>query len=76
MINKIIYFLHRYICCHFIIYLPHNILATTLLLYTERQNKNIYIYTLLSYFLFWFFFLFSFFVVNVSKKCFKQCKKQ
>lgn len=40
------------------------ILATTMLLYTKRQNKiNIYIY-ILSSFLFWFFFLFSFFEQN------------
>ena len=74
MINKIIYFLHRYICCHLIIYLPHNILATTMLLYTKRQNKiNIYKYS----FLFSFLVLFSLFLslsVQLTTFFHQQCK--
>ena len=40
------------------------ILATTMLLYTERQIKYKLYINILSSFLFWFFFLFSFFERN------------
>ena len=64
MKKDFIYFLGSQICCVLIIYLPHNILATTMLLYTERQKKYKLYINILSSFLFWFFFLFSFFEQN------------
>lgn len=51
------------------------ILATTMLLYTERQIKYKLYINILSSFLFWFFFLFSFFAVNVSNIFFQTMQK-
>ena len=59
MKKDFIYFLGSQICCDLIIYLPHNILATTMLLYTERQIKyKLYI----NFFLLFFFGSFFFFL--------------
>ena len=64
MKKDFIYFFRQVDLLRFNYLSPSNILATTLLLYTERQIKyKLYIH-ILSSFLFWFFFLFSFFEQN------------
>ena len=75
MKKDFIYFLGSQICCVLIIYLPHNILATTLLLYTERQIKY-KLYKILSYFLLFLVLFLSLFLSACNSQHFfhQQCK--
>ena len=71
MKKDFIYFFRQVDLLRFNYLSPSNILATTMLLYTKRQNKINYIKYFLIFFSFWFFFFLCFFLR--AKQLKKMC---